>query len=307
MMLQEQLGRTQSSDKAEILKRLFNPRQQQLPSLPTLFGELERLLDNPFSSNRKIADLVKKDPSLVSKIMQLSNSALYGKRQEVKQFENAITYLGTSTLQNLVLQICMVRLFPFNNSDLPEFDAATFWKHALATAFYSELLAKMFKFPQSDEFYLGGLMHDLGKIMLYQYHPDRYEEAILLQLEEQISGISAEIKIFGVDHTDIGVFLAQAWQFSPTIQSIISNHHSQFSNNTSLPVAIVSLGNSLANSYGMGLPWDQPRDLALHKLPVWEWIIQNQPQLDLDPEQVISELSQHSSDIEQSVSILLTH
>ena len=71
--------------KEATLQKLFNPRRNQMPTLPVLFAELQKILDNPFCSNRKISELITKDQSMVSKIMQLSNSALYGKRQEIKR------------------------------------------------------------------------------------------------------------------------------------------------------------------------------------------------------------------------------
>ena len=291
--------------KEEILQRLFNPKRHQMPSLPVLFVELQKLLDNPFCSSHAISDLIRKDQGMVSKIMQLSNSALYGKRQEIRRIDNAITYLGTETLRNLVLQVCLVRLFPVNSRVIPDFSASLVWKHSLATAYFSEQLMVMLRLPKSDDYYLGGLLHDLGKVLLYQFHPDRFEKAVLVAIEEKKSGIEAERQVLGIDHADIGAFLAESWKFDPAIQKVIANHHQLLGSRMNLATAVVSLANNFANICGLGLPWDNTQFEDIAELDAWDWIRDNQKLIGLEPDTLLFELSQHVSGISSSVDILL--
>lgn len=291
--------------KQEILQKLFNPRRHQLPTLPVLFVEMQKLLDNPFCSSHAISDLIKKDQSMVSKIIQLSNSALYGRLQETKLVDNAITYLGTETLRNLVLQICLVRILPVNKSALPEFSAQNFWKHSLATAFFSDRLAMMLRLPGSDQYYLGGLLHDLGKVLLYQFHPDLFEKAVMTAIQENLSGFEAENGTIGIDHADIGAFLAEAWKFDATIVNVIANHHQLLPSRMNLATAIVSLANDYANLFGLGMPWDNTDIDQVAKQDAWEWIRKNQNLMGLEPDNLVFELSQHVPEISSSVDVLL--
>jgi HD-like signal output (HDOD) protein len=113
-----------SKDKEKVLNYLF---RKQLPTLPTIFYEFNKLINSPYVSNRQVAELIKKDQAMVVKILRLSNSAMYGKRQEIKNLTNAITYLGHETLKNIILQIALVRMFKFEHKKIPEFNPATFW------------------------------------------------------------------------------------------------------------------------------------------------------------------------------------
>ncbi len=289
----------------DTLRKLFNPKRHQMPTLPTLFIELQQTLDNPFCSNRKISELIRKDQSMVSKIMQLSNSVLYGKRQEIRRIDNAITYLGTETLRNLVLQICLVRMFPMNSSLIPDFSARHFWKHSLATAFFAEKLAVMLRLVKSEEYYMGGLLHDLGKVLLFHFHPELFEKTIMAAIEEGINGIEAEKKILGIDHADIGAYLAESWKFDPAILKVIVNHHQLLPSKMNLATAIVSLANDFANICGLGLPWDNTQFHDIVALPSWEWIASNQNLIGIEPDNLLFELSQHGTEIHKSVDILL--
>lgn len=291
--------------KEETLQKLFNPKRHKMPSLPALFIELQKILDNPFCSNRKISDLIKKDQGMVSQIMQLSNSALYGKRQEIKRIDNAITYLGTETLRNMVLQICLVRMFPINNTAIPEFSAQLFWKHSMACAYYAEQLAMMLRLPQSEDYYLGGLLHDIGKVLTFQFHPDLFEQTIMTAITENLSGMDAEIKVMGIDHAEIGAFLAESWKFDPTILKVIANHHRLLPSRMNLATAIVSLANDFANICGLGMPWDNTQFHDITTLGAWSWVQNNQKLIGLEPDSLLFELSQHVADFNSSVDILL--
>jgi putative nucleotidyltransferase with HDIG domain len=292
--------------KEETLQKLFNPKRHKMPSLPVLFIELQKILDNPFCSNRKISDLIRKDQGMVTQIMQLSNSALYGKRQEIRRIDNAITYLGTETLRNMVLQICLVRMFPIDNPAIPDFSAHLFWKHSLACAYYAEQLAMMLRLPKSEDYYLGGLLHDIGKVLLFQFHPDLFEQTILTAIGENLGGTEAEIKVLGIDHADVGSFLAESWKFDPIILKVIANHHRLLPSRMNLATAIVSLSNDFANICGLGMPWDNTQFHDITTLPAWTWVRENQNLMGLEPDKILFELSQHVADFNASVDILLS-
>lgn len=228
-------------EKERILNRLFSG-ERQLPTLPVLFGELNKMLENPFTSNKKISELLMKDQAMVVKILKLSNSALYSKRQEITNLSNAITFLGTHTLKNLILQISMVRLFPFKEDEVPDFNPNTFWEHSLGTAYLTGILAKKLNLPANDDYYIGGLLHDLGKLCIYQFYPQKFKEIILTQKQDGDVDYVAEQKVLGVDHTDIGEFLAVKWKFKPAIIDAIRLHHKVLEK-PPIQVALVRIAN----------------------------------------------------------------
>jgi len=289
-----------SKDKERILNYLF---RKQIPTLPTIFYEFSKLINNPYVSNRQVAALIKKDQAMVVKILRLSNSALYGKRQEIKDLTNAITYLGLETLKNIILQISLVRIFKFEGSDIPDFSPSVFWEHSIATAYFSGVIEKKLKLPHNENFYIGGLLHDIGKVLIYEFYPEKMEEIVLLMIEEEIPDYEAEKEVLGVDHAEIGGVLAEKWKFEKDIIHCIFYHHSLLRSKLDLTTTIVSLSNLFAKKAGICFPWDE-KAFDIKNYPGWEMLMeQNRKTIDVD--QTIMSLTEESETVKNAVSQLL--
>lgn len=289
-------------DKRQILSKLFSGTRQ-LPTLPVLLSELMRLMENPFTSNKKISELLMKDQSMVVKILKLSNSALYSRRQEITNLAQAITFLGTQTLRNLILQISMVRMFPFNEDDIPDFNADTFWEHSLGTAYFTELLAKKLNLPTNDDYYIGGLLHDLGKLVVYQLYPEKFKQIILKQLKERMIDYDAEEAVLGVNHADIGEFLGIRWKFKKEIIDSIRTHHTRLQS-PPVYVAVVRISNLFAKAAGLCFPWDK-RVYDIVGDSAWE-ILRKHTREEVDVERITFEMQDESEKIKESVKELLS-
>ena len=289
-------------EKEKILKSLFL-RKKQLPTLPVIFAEFNKLVNKPFVSTRQIADLIKKDQSMVAKILQMSNSALYSKRQKITSLANAITYLGTETLKNIILQICLVRMFKFESSAIPDFNPATFWEHSLGTAYFSDILAQKLKLPHDENYYIGGLLHDIGKVLTYQFYPEKFEEVVLEQIEEECPDYMAEKDVLGVDHSDIGGFLAEQWNFKKEIVNTIENHHKLLRSRLNVVTAVVSISNLFSKRSGLCFPWDD-KSVDIESYEGWQRLMEiNKMQVDVD--QVTLGLTEQADDVRESVQTLL--
>lgn len=289
------------NNKQQILNKLFSGARQ-LPTLPILLTEINRMLDNPFTSNRKISHLLMKDQSMVAKILKLSNSALYAKRQEITNLANAITFLGTQTLRNLILQIALVRLFPFEDKEIPGFSADTFWEHSLGTAYFTNTLVKKLSLPPSEDYYLGGLLHDLGKLAIYQFYPQKFKDITLKQLKEDAVDIEAEQEVLGVNHADIGEFLAEKWRFKPNIVAAIRDHHKPL-RAPAVHAAVVRIANLFSKAAALCFPWDK-RVFDIVGDPAWD-ILKTHAKGDVDVERMTFEIQDESDKIKESVKELL--
>lgn len=290
------------ANKIEILNKLFSGTRQ-LPTLPVLLSEVMKLMENPFVSNKKISDLLMKDQAMVAKILKLSNSALYGSRQSITDLAQAITRLGNQTLRNLILQISMVRLFPFDEKDIPEFSAEVFWEHSLGTAYFTDILVKKLRIPPNDDFYIGGLLHDLGKLVIYQFYPEKFREIVLQQIRAGGRDYEVETAVLEVDHTDIGEYLALNWKFKKEIISAIREHH-KHQDSPAMNVAIVRIANMFAKAADLCFPWDQ-RVYDIVGDPAWESLCGAGKQ-DIDAERITFEMQDESEKIKDSVRELLS-
>ncbi len=240
--------------KEDLLKKLFSGNKQ-LPSLPQIFVEFNKLIRDPYTSNKKISEVIMKDQSMVVKILKLSNSAIYGKRYEINNLNSAITYIGLETLRNIILQISLVRMFETKHN-IPEFDISTFWKHSLGTAYFMTLLEKKMKLVHDEDYYIAGLIHDIGKLAIYQFYPEEFEKIILLQVRENVVDYEAEERILGLTHCEVGYFLAERWNFSAKVKDPIRYHHKKFHQNVKLIVALTRIANMFSKTAGLCFDWD---------------------------------------------------
>lgn len=289
-------------EKQKTLMRLFSG-DKQLPTLPVLYGQLNQMLDNPFTSNRKISALIMKDQSMVTKILKLSNSAMYSKRQEITSLSNAITFLGTAILRNLILQISMVRLFDVNDEDIPDFSIDTFWEHSLGTAYFTDVLVKKLDLTPNDDYYICGLLHDIGKLVIYQFYPEDFKTIVKKQINENLTDAQAEIDVLGVDHVDIGTFLAEKWKFKKDIIGAIRDHH-KAAPSMSIHAAIVRISNLFTKAAGLCFPWDH-HVIDIVGDPAWEILVSSKKE-PVDIERLTFEISDETQDIKESVKELLS-
>ncbi len=267
-------------DKHATLVRLFSG-EKQLPTLPVLFAEFSKLMEQPLASGKRVSELVMKDQAMVAKVLKLCNSALYSNRQEITNLTGAINFLGLATLRNLILQISMVRLFTVDDQTIPEFRTTIFWEHSLATAYFTQFLAKKLQLPHNENYYIAGLTHDIGKLAMYQFYPERFFAAVKNQIETGAIDTVSEQTVFGVDHADVGAFLAEKWRFKKEIGEAIQEHHSLAGPDIQLSTAVVRIANFFAKAAGICFPWET-RVIDIVGDPAWGVLASYQEWIDVE-------------------------
>lgn len=276
-------------EKQDIL-HIFFSGNKQVPTIPVLYAKFNKLIENSLTSNKQIADLFMKDQGMMTKILRLSNSVIYAKRREITDLSNAITFLGLETLRQIVLQASLVKLFKTHDPELPEFNVNTFWEHSLGTAYFASLLPSKLGIPGKEDYYLGGLLHDVGKLLIYQFYPVKFKEIILLQINNGMADFQAEEEVLGVNHTDIGAYFAEKWNFHPEIIGAIRDHH-QMDSSSGLNVTLVRVANMFAKAAGFCFPWDF-HILDLVSDTSWQMmsgLITGNPDLTVLVEQILAE------------------
>lgn len=289
-------------NKEYLLDKFFSGNKQ-IPTVPAIYLKFSKMIEeSSVASNKEIADLITKDPAMVVKILKLSNSALYARRSEITSLTSAVTLLGIETLKNLILKISLVRAFKFDDKELPEFNISTFWEHSLATAYFAPLIVKKMKIPPNDNYYIGGLLHDIGKLVIFQFYPEKFKEIILTQVKENVRDTEAEETVFGVNHCDIGGYFAEQWKFKKEIVDVIKNHHN-VTGSISLNVAITRLSNLFSKAVGLCFPWDS-NFFDLVGDPTWE-VLSLYTDENVNIEEMILEIMEESGKIKESVTELL--
>jgi len=247
-------------DEQQILKKI--DRIEDIPTLPTIVFELNTYLQDPDTSIKTVCDTIEKDQAITLKILKLVNSAFYGFKTKISDLRNAIVLLGYNSVRNAIVSLSIINTFS-KRVALMDFDISQFWKHSLAVAVTSKNIAQLSKKESPDNCFVGGLLHDTGKVILAQYFPDLFEKTWTTLQNEHLSFYEAEQKELPIDHTKIGAHLASKWQLPAGLVEAIRWHH-EFrpeSKNANF-VQNVYLANIIVNSYDV----DQELRLDLSKI-----------------------------------------
>lgn len=195
-----------------------------IPSLPNVVIEFIKLIDNPMASTGQIEDQLSKDQGLALKALRLANSAYYAIPGGATSLKRAITYLGLNTVKQLVISASVFDAF--KKLDSPQFSLLEYWKHSMATALVSETIAKQLKSELSDEIFVCGLIHDMGKLVMLMIDKEDFLKTCQFAKEKNLTLYQAELETDAPQHTYWGGVLAKKWHLPPLLQSVIKDHHS---------------------------------------------------------------------------------
>jgi putative nucleotidyltransferase with HDIG domain len=192
-----------------------------LPSLPDTVASIMRMVGDPKCSLAAVAKAISADPPLAMKTLRLVNTAYYGLRQKVTTIEHAVVLLGTKVIKNLA--------FTATVFDVMKGGVDEFFRHSvscgMATRALIEACTSDSSAESSDEAFVFGLLHDIGKVIFEQFMPAEYAKVALLARERQIPWYKAELEVIGVDHAFLGARLAEKWKLPDHLIGGIAGHH----------------------------------------------------------------------------------
>ena len=222
---------------------------RNLPTPPIVFHQIQKVMADPNSSAGQVAAVLAEDPAMSAKVLKLTNSAFYGLNREIESVKHAVLVVGMEAIKNLVLSASVLGMFKGNDID-QEFQES-FWRHSLATAFCSRLLARRVKsrgMIDPDTAFSSGLLHDVGKMIISCFLPN--ENAMLKAAREsnnEIEDYILEDSVLGFNHAQIGGFLATQWKLPKRLADSISFHHQPMLSEDELPIAyLIHLGDFVA-------------------------------------------------------------
>lgn len=195
----------------------------QLPALPLVVQRILNLLGREDSSSRQIADAISLDPALAAKVLRLVNSALFSLADPVTTVQHAVRLLGFAEIRNLTMGLKIMETSFGQTEGI--LDRSEFWEHSLACGICAKNLAAGFPEIDPEEAFLGGLLHDIGKLVLDSYFQEAWAEAMERCRGSNRLPLEMEKKMVGLPHTTIGRMLAQHWKIPELHQAAIEHHH----------------------------------------------------------------------------------
>jgi putative nucleotidyltransferase with HDIG domain len=200
---------------------------ESLPTLPIIAQKIQQLISNDRSNMAQIASFISKDQAISSRVIRLVNSAFFGLRNRVASIQQAIVLLGLNTITNIVMGISVVKVFS-ENSTGSIFDREMFWFHAFGTAMGAKMIARELGRDEPEDYFLAGLLHDIGILVLDQFFHDEFVDVLKNMIEYKIDLLESEHKMFGTTHQETGAYLATKWKLPSILIHSIRYHHNPF-------------------------------------------------------------------------------
>ncbi|MBF0537085.1 MAG: HDOD domain-containing protein [Nitrospirae bacterium] len=236
---------------------------EKIPALSPTIARIIAITGNDNASARDLVNAIKLDPVLTAKVLNLINSAYFAMPQQVVSINRAIILLGMNTIKNLALSAEV--LSSFNPGEGASFNVNKFWEHSLACAVGGKLIAlHVISDPiKQEEFFIAGLIHDIGKIFLIKHFPRDYF-SLIKKLSDYDQLVVKEKRFFTLNHAEIGGLIADKWALSSELVKSIQHHHDNTVKDDSKMPAAVYMSNRYCKIHGyddgIGLP--QPTDLS---------------------------------------------
>jgi putative nucleotidyltransferase with HDIG domain len=228
-------------------RRLFKDISD-LPTIPAIVSKVVTMLDDQEADPDDIADLILSDQVLAARVIRVVNSPLYRTNNAISSVKRALLFLGFKSVREMILTSYFVE--GFKQKEQP-FDMKMFWMHSFSVGAISRRIALMVDYPDMEKAYLVGILHDIGKVFLGHYCKDEYGQMLNSIRNTSFTTYDAEYEFFGTTHCEVGLCLAQRWNFPPMYCDVISYHHSsEMATEDPLLTAIVALADFYCLSHG---------------------------------------------------------
>ena len=271
-----------------------------LPPSPLVMNELVQLLNQDDVDFKVLADVISKDPSMTMNVLRIANSAFYGLPNKVNSLDHAVAMLGIKELTSLCMSCGAASALAPSKKGQKTMDLRSFWRHSVATGVIARMFAVEFGLPTSN-LYLGGLMHDVGMVVLDRFFHPLYAKTVEVTFKENMPVIDAERRVLGETHAKIGGWLMEKWKLPPLFCEIASFHHSieESSEEHRMVVCVVSLANQVSRLTGFGFGGDET-GMVLSETSAFQFIAKTYPSLEnIDVAKFVMDLDRADGEISE--------
>ncbi|MEJ1364469.1 MAG: HDOD domain-containing protein [Candidatus Sedimenticola sp. (ex Thyasira tokunagai)] len=198
----------------------------KMPTFPQSVHRVIQICSDINFSTKELISVIEHDPIITLKTLKLVNSAYFGLSKKITSIKHAVVYIGANTIKNVAMAITTMGILP--KEEHSGINRNGFLLHCLNTATLAKLIAKGRRVPESEltDYFIAGLLHDIGVILAAQLVKDQYKEVTNLVSAEGIPLHLAERQILGFDHAEMSAILVEKWKFPENLINCIRNHHS---------------------------------------------------------------------------------
>ena len=237
------------------IKAMVQAVPRSLGSYGPVLQEIEQALQSPQCNLNTIGDAIQKDPDLTARLLRLANSPFFGFANRLSTVAEAVSLLGIQQIQDMIVASSVLEQFKGVPDNLV--NKHSFWQHSLAVGLTARLLAMERRLPKPDKFFVAGLLHDVGRLVLLS-QAEEWVRAVFEEYQrEKILLRDAEKKVLGYDHQEIAAELLQSWSYPASLVQAVEFHHSPGQSVARLDAAVVHIADHLVNAMGIGSSGEQ--------------------------------------------------
>ncbi len=222
----------------------------KVPMMPSSAARISSMLNDINISSRNLTDAISYDPILTARILRLANSPIYSLQKNVSTLRQAVEVVGMKSIYEILIVGLAADSFAREIRDSRE--GHKIWEHSLAVALVSREIGRVLGLRGTEEAFICGLLHDIGKILLLRADFETYR--YLLAEENEMLMLSRETMEYGYTHAQIGSFVANRWSLPEGVCHSILNHHDPSQSGRFAVIGhLVCVADTIANMNGFGL------------------------------------------------------
>lgn len=233
-----------------------------LPTMPAVANKVIAIVADPDTTAADLNKVIMSDQAMAARVLKLANSSFYGCLRAITRLTQAISIIGFSSLKNVVLAAStkeVYKRFGLTEKMLHE--------HSSGAAIAAFQVAKELGSKNTEELFLVGLLHDIGKVVLNNSDSEKYQEVMQEVYNSGENFFEVENRSYGYTHADVGALVIKKWNLSPEMEMAVRHHHSIDEMNTADPyitqlACIVNLSDSICHKLGVGVRTPQDIDIA---------------------------------------------
>jgi putative nucleotidyltransferase with HDIG domain len=195
-----------------------------LPSLGAIDAALKELLGADQRYTSQIAEIIRRDPGLTSRLLRMVNSVYYGMSRPVKNIEEAVFYLGVRQIRQLAMVTPIIEDLQRLAGNY-QFPWREFWQHCIGTALVTREVIDIVQAPNEETDYVAGLIHDVGKIVMAAAFPEHFAQICRRRGETGIELLALESGVLGIDHAELGALYLKKQLLPEIFVEIVQFHH----------------------------------------------------------------------------------
>lgn len=226
---------------------------KDFPTLPTIYTTLLDVMANPKATASDIASVISKDQASSAKILKVANSSIFGLQNRINTITQAVVYIGFNEVKNIVIALSIMDMFSGVKAT-NQINPLDLWKHSLAVGVQTRLMGKTIGVQKFENYFLAGILHDLGKLLMLKAFPYEYAETYQYAIDNKIPLRQAEQEKMSFTSSLAGSILAEKWKLPLyVINTIKGSNTGRADGQLDTLVACVHLSDIVASAYGLSV------------------------------------------------------